>query len=301
MLFQTLSDSPRDFYDEVTILCETDRITVPIYAYAPRADLHFDGYCLFGSVSPNQMTIRYVDLVNRGSKAAEFSFLQKEDIPFQVEPLSGRLGPEGSDDCFLRLKVSFSEGELGVYRSVLECEVNKTVIGTVLDMSAMVVRQQFETVSPEGTGRIEKLNFGTVYVGEEREQTFILVNDGPEEAEFHVVIPKPDNAESTDPHVYSAEPATGLMAPFEQVMSHHLGALAPGLRLVCVCVWLCLCIYNIYMCVCVCVLVYLFVCVPDASFSCGCSAFGHMPDACSSGVFPSQLTVKIKYHPPPKP
>lgn len=199
-------------------MCETDRITLPIYAYAPRANLHFDGYCLFGSVSPNQMTIRYVDLVNRGSKAAEFSFLQKEDIPFQVEPLSGRLGPEGSDDCFLRLKVSFSEGELGVYRSVLECEVNKTVIATVLDMSAMVVRQQFEAVSPEGTGRIERLNFGTVYVGEEREQNFVLVNDGPDEAEFHIVIPKPDNAESTDPHVYSADPPSGKMAPFEQVV-----------------------------------------------------------------------------------
>ena len=75
------------------MLCENDRITIPVYAYAPRANLNFDGYCLFGSVAPNQMTIRYVDLVNHGSKAADFKFKSKGDLNFQVCDIPEDLRP----------------------------------------------------------------------------------------------------------------------------------------------------------------------------------------------------------------
>jgi hypothetical protein len=205
----------QDFTDEVTVLCENDRITVPIFAYAPRAELHFDGYCLFGTVAPTRTVIRYVDIVNRGMKAADFTFKKKENIPFVIEPLSGRLGPEGSDDCFLRVKVTFNADDLGVYRSVLEMEVNGMTVGTVLDISALVVRQQFEIISAEGSGRLENINYGTVYVGEERSMQIVLVNDGPDDTDFKAVIPKVDGGDH-DRVLFIAEPASGRIAAFEQ-------------------------------------------------------------------------------------
>jgi hypothetical protein len=130
-----------DYEDEIIVLCESDRIKVPIYAYAPRAELFFDSYCLFGAVPPSSTNIRYVDVVNRGKKAADFEFLREDTHAFIVEPMVGRLGQDGSDDCFIRVKVTFSPGEdLGLQRAICQVTVNGEIIGEPLDLSALVAR-----------------------------------------------------------------------------------------------------------------------------------------------------------------
>jgi hypothetical protein len=75
-----------DFEDEITVMCESDKIKVPVYAFAPRAELFFDSYCLFGAVPPLSTNIRYVDVVNRGKKAADFEFLRDDTLAFTVSP-----------------------------------------------------------------------------------------------------------------------------------------------------------------------------------------------------------------------
>ena len=178
-----------DFSDELIVICDDDRIVIPVRALEPRADLFFDGFCHFGGVAPDSTTIRYIDVVNRGLKSADFRFLT-EQVPscFEIDPVLGRLGAAGSDDCFIRVRVVFNAKDLGVFRSLVNMEVNSTVISTTLDMSALVVRQKVELVSPDGTGKVDALNFGTVYFGEERSQQVMFVNDGPESLEFKVSV-----------------------------------------------------------------------------------------------------------------
>ena len=207
-----------DFSDDLVVMCEEDKILIPVRAYAPRADLFFDGFCHFGGVAPESMTIRYVDVVNRGMKAADFKLLQNKVPQFEIEPMMGRLGPAGSDDCFIRVRVAFHASDLGVFRSVVQMEVNSKVISTALDMSALVVRQQVELVSPDGTGKLDTLQFGTVYFGEERSQQITFVNDGPEPLEFQSSVPRPESDDSAvvlDP-VFTISPGECAVTGFEQ-------------------------------------------------------------------------------------
>jgi len=206
-----------DFSDELIVMCEDDKITIPVRAFAPRADMFFDGFCHFGGVAPESLSIRYVDVVNKGQKAADFKFL-KNDVPqFEIEPLMGRLGPAGSDDCFIRVRVQFDAKNLGVFRSVVQMEVNSVVIGTTLDMSALVVRQKVELVSPDGAGKLDSVQFSTVYWGEERSQQVMFVNDGPEPLDFTTTIPvREGNNDEILPPVYTVTPSTSQVNGFEQ-------------------------------------------------------------------------------------
>ena len=183
------STAEGDFSDELVVICDDDRIVIPVRAFGPRADLFFDGFCHFGGVAPDSTTIRYMDVVNRGMKAADFKFLT-DQVPscFEIDPVLGRLGAAGSDDCFIRVRVVFNAKDLGVFRSLVNMEVNSTVIATTLDISALVVRQKVELISPDGTGKVDALHFGTVYFGEERSQQVMFVNDGPESLEFKVGV-----------------------------------------------------------------------------------------------------------------
>ena len=208
-----------DFADEITVLCEDDRIQVPIYAFAPRAELFFDSCCIFGAVPPSSTNIRYVDVVNRGKKAADFEFIRQDDCAFTIEPVVGRLGQDGSDDCFIRVKVTFKPGDdLGVQRAIVHVKVNDTVLGEPLDISALVARQVLELVSPEGSGQLSSLQFGTIYAGETRELSVTIVNDGPEPAQVTSVVHKQDSHEHEDP-MWTITPAlqpSNALQPFEQ-------------------------------------------------------------------------------------
>lgn len=205
-----------DFEDEITVMCESDKIKVPIYAFAPRAELFFDSYCVFGAVPPLSTNIRYVDVVNRGKRAADFEFLRDDTFSFIVEPMVGRLGPDGSDECFIRVKVTYTSGEdLALQRAIAKVKVNGVVIAEPLDISALVARQQLELVSPEGSGRLSSLQFGTVYLGETRELPLVLVNDGPEPAEVTSIVTKQDGHEKDEPY-WTIVTANCSLKPFEQ-------------------------------------------------------------------------------------
>ena len=207
-----------DFEDEITIMCESDKITLPIYAFAPRPELFFDSYCIFGAVPPSSQNIRYVDVVNRGKKAADFEFVRDDSLAFTIEPMVGRLGPDGSDDCFIRVKVTFAPGDdLGVQRAMAQVKVNNETIGEPLDMSALVVRHVLELVSPESSGRLPSLQFGTIYIGETRDLPVTLVNDGPEPANVQSIISRMDIHENDVPF-WTIEPSNGTLQPFEQLL-----------------------------------------------------------------------------------
>jgi hypothetical protein len=174
-------------------------------------------YCVFGPVAPGAQTIRYVDVVNTGQREADFQIVKRDPMPFTIEPSEGRLGPADSDECFLRLKVAFESSDIGMQRCIADVKVNGKPTATPLDMSANVVRQQLEIVSPEGAGRTDLLQFGTVFVGERRTQHVLLVNDGPEPTQFSLAVPKQDGIEYDEP-VWSVTPARGTLAPLEQLL-----------------------------------------------------------------------------------
>jgi len=214
------SSEEKDFIDEISIICESDKITIPISAQAAKPDFTFDAYCLFGAVPPGRTIIRYLEIVNRGQQAGEYRFVQDEQQPFVIEPLSARLGSSGSDDCTIRVRVSFCASTLGPYRSVVNMLVDSSPSGLVLDMSALVVRQQFEVVSLEGLGQVSNVQMGTVYVGESRTSQVVLVNDGSDAVDFVVTLDEDLTATAGEHEVsssFSVSPSKGTIAAYEQI------------------------------------------------------------------------------------
>ena len=213
------SSEEKDYMDEISVICETDKITIPILAQAPKSEITFDAYCLFGAVPPGRTVIRYLEVVNRGRRAGEFCIVQDDQQPFVIEPLSARLGPAGRDDCSLRVRVSFCSKDLGPYRSVVDVLVDSLPSGLLLDMSALVVRQQFEVVSTDGLGQVSNVQMGTVYVGESRTSQVVLVNDGSDAVEFGVTVDEDLTSTGGDHDIrtlFSLHPSKGTLAAYEQ-------------------------------------------------------------------------------------
>lgn len=77
------------------------------------------------------------------------------------------------------------------------------------------LRQVLELVSPEGSGKVPSLQFGTVYIGETRDIQVTLVNDGPEPAHVTSIVHRQDIHENDEPF-WTIEPAETQLQPFEQ-------------------------------------------------------------------------------------
>ena len=213
------SSKEQDYMDEITVICDTDKITIPVTAQAPKPDITFDAYCLFGAVPPGRPVIRYLEILNRGQRAGEFRIVQDDQQPFVIEPLSARLGASGSDDCSIRVRVSFSSSTLGPYRSVVDVLVDSMPSGLLLDMSALVVRQQFEVVSVEGMGQVSHVQMGTIYIGESRSSQVLLVNDGSDSVDFLASVdedPSVTGGEHDARSLFTVVPSSGAIAAYEQ-------------------------------------------------------------------------------------
>ncbi|EKX37711.1 hypothetical protein GUITHDRAFT_116187 [Guillardia theta CCMP2712] len=183
-----LSPLDQDFKDEIQVLCDSDCIRVPVYARKAAADIRFEQYCNFGSVSPGSHNIRYVDIINHGSKAADFEFVADSDLSFAIEPMVGRLGPAGTEDCCLRLKVSLKANDVALLRNILRLNVDGQPRGQILDINALVTKHSIEILSQDGTGKVDFLQFGSLYCGERRDFEVLVLNDGPTESEVRVSI-----------------------------------------------------------------------------------------------------------------
>eukprot|EP00960_Hanusia_phi_P050072 759977-Hanusia_phi.AAC.9 len=143
----SLQDSLKD---EVVVMCETDKITIPLYAFPCRANVVFEGSCNFGQVyctrafyvaynfahkvAVGKTEIRYIELVNEGLK------VNGEEISSLIDVL-------------------------GKERFLLSPPALGPLIAHLLD-AANIRRSAFELASTDGKGLLDSISFGSIYFEE---------------------------------------------------------------------------------------------------------------------------------------
>ena len=224
--FYTDADEAHSIHSSFVVAVEGDEIVIPLIAEAPRPDVRFDPFCAFGQVNVGAKEIRYVELVNHGSKGCDFELVEfTASKAISVDPLQGRLGPDGSDDSVMTLKVTVDGSEAGSVQSILRLRVDGASTGKALDVSANVCRCVLAVTDPTGGGLLDSLNFGSIYLEERVDIVTTLINDSPCGANFWISIPRPDGELQDDDEEgplprekqpYSVLPANGFLKPFEQ-------------------------------------------------------------------------------------
>lgn len=224
----------RDYHDSLTVLCGSQSISVPLHAYVPAPKIEFDGFVNLGVVVRDNTAAKYVTLRNTGHRAGRFRINFDPELPLQVSPAEGVLQPgtrlpgdaaggEASDDedasgmggaahaghSEERVRIAFTGHELGVFRALLHVEVEGSLAPRVLDVSATVVEQHVELVMPEGGGKLETVQFGALYYGEQRTVKAVLVNNGPMPCAFAVVSRALQRANSDGLPDHSSSPQPG--------------------------------------------------------------------------------------------
>jgi hypothetical protein len=147
------TDAPESIHSSFVIAVEGDEIIVPLIAEPAKPDVRFESFCAFGQVNVGSTEIRYVELVNYGSKECDFALHELTTSKnIEVEPLKGSLGPDGSDNNMVTLKITVEAADVGNAQSVFQVLVDGRSSGKILDVSANICRCVFNVSCPLGGG-----------------------------------------------------------------------------------------------------------------------------------------------------
>jgi len=151
--FYTDAPEPESIHSSFVIAVEGDEIIVPLIAEPAKPDVRFESFCAFGQVNVGSTEIRYVELVNYGSKECDFALHElTASKNIEVEPLKGSLGPDRSDNNVVTLKVTVEAADVGFAQSVFQVLVDGRSSGNTLDVSANICRCVFNVSCPLGGG-----------------------------------------------------------------------------------------------------------------------------------------------------
>jgi hypothetical protein len=197
-----------DQHDKVIFSSGADKLEVSLHAYIPAPKIVFDSFVNMGTVVLDNSVTAFIDITNEGHKGGSFSISYDESLPITVSPKEGFLNSKGSyvdldndgrmemdEGEFVvgaagkfkdKIRIDFTGKTLGMFRTLLNVSVNGEA-SRVLDVSATVVEQQLAILLPDGGGNVSSIPFGTIYFGEERVVTALLVNNGPVPASYSML------------------------------------------------------------------------------------------------------------------
>lgn len=244
------ADAARDQSDTLVIMSEGDRVEVPLRAFAPAPQVEFDGFANLGVVVADNRASKVVEFKNLGHKRCDVAIeLQNSagaSLPVTITPSSFSLAPRGAfldlDNDGRMEQDEFVEGARGVWKQSVTVELEpaaepgpfralaKVMFSgqpdRMLDITATVVEQRLELVLPDGGGQMSELHFGTLFYGQQREVTALLVNNGPNPAHFSTSI---EDAKAGDTNAAGSDsddeafnpihvlPLDGTIEPYGQV------------------------------------------------------------------------------------
>ena len=200
-----LSNDVVDYTDVLTVVSGTARVEVPLRAFAPAPLVEFDGFANLGVVVLENKVSKVIEFRNIGHKRAEVNIKYDDTQPLSISPTTFFLAPKGAfvdldkdgrmeEDEFVEgargvwhtnVTVEFNAQDVGVFRTLAEVEIAGQP-SRMLDVTATVVEQRMELVLPDGGGQMSSLHFGTLFYGQQRSVTALLVNNGPNPANFHI-------------------------------------------------------------------------------------------------------------------
>ena len=89
----------------------------------------------------------------------------------------------------------------------------------VLELRATVVSQSLEVILPDGSSVLENIHYGSIYFGQERQFTALIVNNGPHPSSFSTTIES--KTEDEEILVYfnemSVDPPEGTLDPLSKM------------------------------------------------------------------------------------
>ena len=175
-----------DYRDKLVVMAGTCRLEIPLRAHSPAAKVVFDGFVNLGVLVAGNSTAKYIDFRNEGSKAGDVTITFEKSLPLTIKPKRWTAEPNSST----RVKIELVGRDLGVFRALAKVDVRGASSNpyTMLDINATVVEQHLGLVLPVGGGELNNVHFGTVYYGEERVVTALLVNNGPLPSSYHMVL-----------------------------------------------------------------------------------------------------------------
>lgn len=222
----------RPYHDKLVVLCGEERVEVPLHAYMPAPDIQFDGFVNLGAVVVDNTSSALVEMRNEGHRTGKFKITWDPELPIKITPAKGKLAPRGAfvdmdadgvmeEDEFVvgakgksteTIKVELTSSDVGVFRALATVELEGQP-NRVLDINATVVEQRLELVLPDGGGPMSELHFGTLFHGQQRSVTALLVNNGPVPLSFSLSLGDKEDSGGKDPFGDDGA-STGLESDF---------------------------------------------------------------------------------------
>lgn len=238
------TDSLGHFHDELTIISEELKVVVPLHAFAPMPDLQFDPFMNLGFTPEGKHARKEMVFVNEGETQGLVRLTWRKDLSpeLYVEPEEFKIEPRDSK----RVVFTYRPKEIGVFRCLVEVDVQGSEQIKHIDVNATCVEQQVSIVAPAintsntVTSEIStmavttNINFGSIYHGQSKTVVAHLLNNGPikldfaiklfqgteEDAENEIYLTNTpqETAEQEIRRVMLAEPDHGIVEPFSHVV-----------------------------------------------------------------------------------
>ncbi|PRP78761.1 hypothetical protein PROFUN_00934 [Planoprotostelium fungivorum] len=170
----------------IIVKSDVGSVEIPVYVTLPAAEFHFgQNEISFGNLVLNQSLSKTVTVHNKGQKGGEFSIAYDTSVPLQITPARGYLDAKGGAKSSVQITIRLDASVAGLFKSTATLEANGQ--SSSLDIMATVVSQSLELMLPDGR-RLDTIHFGSIYFGQERSFSAVLVNNGPHPSSFRTLI-----------------------------------------------------------------------------------------------------------------
>lgn len=231
------------FHDELTVISEELKLVIPLHAYAPMPDIKFDTFVNLGFTPEGRHARQDLTFVNEGETAGKVRLSWRKDLSpeLYLDPEEFKIEPRFSKT----VTVTYRPNEIGVFRCLIEVEVQGIDQIQHIDVNATCVEQQVSIVAPalhSGASLADlsalavttNLNFGSIYHGQSSTIEAHLLNNGPikldfvikliqgteedAENEIHLTHTPQEVAEQERRRVMLVEPDTGVIEPYSHIV-----------------------------------------------------------------------------------
>jgi hypothetical protein len=215
-----------EYLDSVTVVMGEECIEVPIVATKRVANMSFDSLLNFGFVAKGHKASRNVYFENTGEIPGSIKFVSSPYLTFQ--PPRMKLNPGDKQVVSVTLECV----DVGVFREVVEVQIEGALSNAMLDVNAHCVSQTLSLLQAKG-GIIEEIDFGALFYGETRKIHAYVVNSGPEQLSFSAVCSDEDSrsasrgktpgssdedaADASEKNSLTFSPSEGVIKPFSQL------------------------------------------------------------------------------------
>ncbi|KAK9836045.1 hypothetical protein WJX84_006212 [Apatococcus fuscideae] len=179
--------------DEIEVLCTKTCQT--------GKSVMLEGSLDFGDLTGPTKVSKVTRLTNFTQHPVPFSVVLEGRMPVLVTPMSGELGPAGSDSSTQKLQVelraTFPESIQGQVKVVTEgADVHDVLIS---DIAAQVTTSSLEAMDPASPSKpLKRLDFGLLHHGDSKVVTFQVVNSSNMTAVVHAACGLPQDFNDAD-------------------------------------------------------------------------------------------------------